>query len=190
MELIMGPTCSIFFEKEPVEGNIMFQRPREKSVGLFTRKEMLLRVVQGMVIATGALVLYYYFMHQGASLKETRTIVFTTLIISNIFLTYANRSFSETILETSRYKNKLAPVIILASVLFIVLLQSVPLIRALFRLEVLSANQILTCIGVAFVSVMWFELYKAVFVKKIKSGFMQADFATEKKRKEYISTIG
>src|SRR5207249_4875080 len=35
LELIMGPTCSIFFEKEPVEKNIMLRKPRERDKVLF-----------------------------------------------------------------------------------------------------------------------------------------------------------
>jgi Ca2+-transporting ATPase len=166
MELIMGPTCSIFFEKEPVEDNIMQQLPRDRNAGLFTRKEMLLSVVQGILIAAGAMTLYYYFMQQGASLEQTRTIVFTTLVLSNVFLTYANRSFTETILQTSRYKNRLAPVIAVASLLFLVLLHRVALIRDLFQLDVINTRQVWICMVVAFASVMWFEIYKAILFKQ------------------------
>jgi Ca2+-transporting ATPase len=170
MELIMGPTCSIFFEKEPVEDNIMQQLPRDRNAGLFTRKEMLLSVVQGILIAAGAMTLYYYFMQQGASLEQTRTIVFTTLVLSNVFLTYANRSFTETILQTSRYKNRLAPVIAVASLLFLVLLHRVALIRDLFQLDVINTRQVWICMVVAFASVMWFEIYKAILFKKLSPG--------------------
>jgi Ca2+-transporting ATPase len=166
MELIMGPTCSIFFEKEPVEENIMHQVPRNRTAGLFSGKEVVLSIVQGIVIAAGSMTLYYYFMQEGASLEETRTIVFTTLILSNVFLTYADRSFTETIWHTSRYKNKLAPVVAIASFLFLLLLHNVPLMRDLFKLDVIKPGQGWVCLGIAFASVMWFELYKAIFVKQ------------------------
>ncbi len=166
MELIMGPTCSIFFEKEPVEENIMQQVPRDRTAGMFTRREILLSVVQGIVIAAGAMVLYYYFMQHGASLEETRTIVFTTLILSNVFLTYANRSFTETILKTSRYKNTLAPVIAIASILFLLALYTIPFVRDLFLLADISSLQFWTSFAVALVSVMWLEIYKAILFKQ------------------------
>jgi Ca2+-transporting ATPase len=166
MELIMGPTCSIFFEKEPVEDNIMQQLPRDRNAGLFTRKEILLSVVQGIVIAAGAMALYYYFMQQGASLEQTRTIVFTTLVLSNVFLTYANRSFTETILQTSRYKNKLAPFIAIASFLFLLALYTIPLVRDLFLLADITSRQFWISFAVALASVMWLEVYKAVLFKQ------------------------
>ena len=165
MELIMGPTCSIFFEKEPVAGNIMQQTPRERNAGIFTREELLISIVQGIIIAVGAMILYYYFMNSDASLEQTRTIVFTTLILSNVFLTFANRSFTKTIYYTSRYKNNLAPVILIISVFFLAALHFIPFVRNLFQLTNITQGEFWLCIGVAFVSVMWFEMYKTDLLK-------------------------
>jgi Ca2+-transporting ATPase len=166
LELIMGPTCSIFFEKEPVEENIMQQSPRDRKRGLFTGKELLISVVQGIVIATCGLVLYYYFMNHGASLQQTRTIVFTMLILSNVFLTFAGRSFTQSIIYTSRYKNRLAPVILIVSAFFLAALLWIPAIRNLFQLTAISTGRFWLCFGVAFASVMWFELFKSMLPKQ------------------------
>ncbi len=168
LELIMGPTCSIFFEKEPVEENIMQQTPRERNGGLFTRNELLISIMQGIIIAAGAIILYYYFMNSSASLQQTRTIVFTTLILSNIFLTFANRSFTKTIYYTSRYKNSLAPIILIISVFFLAALLFVPFVRNLFQLTNITLVQFWLCFGVALASVMWFEVFKTDLLK-IKS---------------------
>ncbi len=160
LELIMGPTCSIFFENEPVEKNVMLSGPRERTAGLFKRDELLTGIVQGLAITTGVLILYYIFMHDRYSIEETRSIVFTTLILSNVFLTFASRSFTRTLYYTSRYKNRLAPVIIIVSASFLLLLHLVPAIRDLFQLASISFGEFWICFGVAFASVMWFEVYK------------------------------
>jgi Ca2+-transporting ATPase len=143
----------------------MQQPPRNRSTGIFTRNELFHSITQGIVIAAGVLMLYCYFMNSGAGIEQTRNIVFTTLILSNIFLTFANRSLSKSIYHTIRYKNSLAPLIIVISVLFLVALQFVPAIRSLFQLSPLSAGQFLLSFFVAFVGVMWFEVYKVVFPK-------------------------
>lgn len=160
MELIMGPTCSIFFEREPVEHDITQQRPRERSKPLFSRNELLVTITQGIVIAAGALILYYYFMSSGAGLEYTRTIVFTHLITSNVFLTFACRSFSKTIYYTSRYRNNLTAVILVLSVSFLAALHFIPFIQKLFGLVAITENSFWLTVAVAFVSVMWFEIYK------------------------------
>jgi len=155
----MGPTCSIFFEKEPAEQNDMLLSPRQKS-GLFTGEELLISIMQGLVITTGVLMLYYFFMNKGYGIEEVRTIVFTTLIGSNVFLTFTSRSFSKTIYYTSRYKNGLAPAIIMVSTVFLVLLHLVPAVRNLFQLTSIRQGDFWLCLGVAFAATMWFEVYK------------------------------
>ncbi len=167
LELIMGPTCSIFFEREPVEGNIMQQAPRKKGDGLFSGKELGISIFQGAVIAAGILGLYYYFMNTGASLEQTRTIVFTALILCNVFLTFADRSFTKTLYHTSRYKNNLATLITIISALFLLMLHFVPFVRNLFQLTAIYASQFWLCLAVAFASVMWFEIYKVGLSKRI-----------------------
>jgi Ca2+-transporting ATPase len=163
LELIMGPTCSIFFEREPVEENIMEQPPRNRKQGMFSGGELLISIVQGIVIAGGVLILYYGFMNSGRSLNETRTAVFTTLVLSNILLTFANRSFTENFIRTLRYKNNLAPWILIISLLLIVITQLIPSIREIFRFSILRAEDIFLCSGIAMASVIWFEGYKTHF---------------------------
>jgi P-type Ca2+ transporter type 2C len=165
MELIMGPTCSIFYEREPVEANIMQQKPRQRNVGLFSKDELLISIVQGVMIAVGALFLYYYFMQAGTDIAVTRNIVFTTLILSNVLLTFANRSFTKTMYYTIRYKNNLAPMLLIISILFLLALHFVPFITNLFQLGHITQLQFFICLSVSFVSVMWFEVYKTDLVK-------------------------
>lgn len=172
MELIMGPTCSVFFEKEPVEENSMRQVPRERNKGLFTRNELFISITQGIVIAAGVLILYYYFMRNGTALEQTRNIVFTTLILSNVLLTFANRSFTKTIRYTSRYKNSLAPFILIISALFLIAIHFIPSVRVLFQLATITSGQFWLCFAVAFASVMWFELYK-LKVKKLDTSILE-----------------
>ena len=154
MELVMGPTCSIFFEREPFEGDTMHLKPRRKKSGLFTSEELVTTIVQGVAIAAGILILYYYFMQHGAPIEQTRTIVFTTLILCNVFLTFVDRSFTRNIFFTWRYKNNLAPVILLASGLFLGAILFVPAVRDLFQLAKISLAHFALSLGVSLISVM------------------------------------
>lgn len=146
----------------------MQQTPQERNGGIFTRQELFMSILQGIIIAAGAMILYYYFMNSGASLKQTKTIVFAMLILSNVFLTFANRSFSKTIFYTSRYENSLAPVILIISAFFLAVLHFVPFVRSLFQLTTITQGQFWLCFGVAFAGVMWLEMYKTGLLK-IKS---------------------
>ena len=116
--------------------------------------------MQGLTITTGVLILYNVFMKEHYSIEETRTVVFTTLILSNVLLTFTSRSLTQTLYYTIRYKNALAPVVIIISAIFLASLQFIPPVRHLFQMTTLTLNEFLLCFAVAFVSVMWFEVYK------------------------------
>ncbi|WP_158642710.1 cation-translocating P-type ATPase [Chitinophaga japonensis] len=159
LELIMGPTCSIFFEREPVEAADMSAAGNRRNESLFRTDELLITITQGLIITAGVLGIYYYFM-QAFSLEMTRTMVFTTLLISNIFLTFTNRSFTENVAHTMRYKNSLAPLVLIVSLLFLVLIHLVAPVRQLFGLTAISFAAFMICLATAFISIAWFELYK------------------------------
>jgi Ca2+-transporting ATPase len=160
LELIMGPTCSIFFEREPVERNIMTRKPRPHNQNIFSGKELLLSTVQGIVIATGLLCLYYYFMRNNYAIEYTRTIVFTTLVLSNVFLTFINRSFHETINRTLHYKNSLVPYVLFISIIFLSSIYFIKPLQVLFKLTTITPMHYLVCIFVSLVCTFWVEFYK------------------------------
>lgn len=168
LELIMGPTCSIFFEREPVENAAMTMYPRRRYTSVFTGNELIVSITQGMVIALGVLSLYYLLMVSGTSSKEVRTAVFTTLLLANLLLTFTNRSFRESFFTTIHYKNDLAIWVFLISVVYIVVMHIFSPIRNIFGLEQLSVKEWLLCMAIAFFSVMWFDLYKMILRRRNK----------------------
>jgi len=160
LEVIMGPTCSIIFENEPMERNLMLQKPRPLTSTFFNLKEITISIIQGLVITIGLLFVYQYSVANGCSQNETRTQIFLTLVASNIFLTLANRSFYYSIFTTIRYKNNLVLMIIGITLLMTSLLLFVPVFSKFFLFESVTSVEIGYCILVGFVSVMWIEIYK------------------------------
>ncbi|TVZ14752.1 cation-translocating P-type ATPase [Maribacter sp. MAR_2009_72] len=160
LELIMGPTCSIIFENEPMEKNLMDKRPRPFSTTFFNYKELATSILQGLVITIGALFIYRYAVEASYSESTTRTMVFLVLIVANIFLTLVNRSFYYSIFTTIRYKNSLVPLIIGITILLTLLLLYLPVLTHFFEFERLTLTQIGMSIIVGTLSVLWYELVK------------------------------
>ena len=160
LEIIMGPTCSIIYENEPMEPNLMLQKPRPFTTTFFSLKEITLSIIQGLVITLGLLFIYQNCIRENCSESVTRTVIFLTLIASNIFLTLANRSFYYSTFTTLRYKNNLVSIIIGITVLITSLLILIPVFSKFFMFDDVSASQIGMSILVGFVSVMWIEIYK------------------------------
>jgi Ca2+-transporting ATPase len=160
LELIMGPTCSIIYENEPMEKNTMIQKPRPFTTTFFSWKELTTSIVQGLVITVGTLFIYQYAVNQGYSEPHTRTMVFAALVTANIFLTLVNRSFYYSISATMKYKNNLVPLIIGVTILLTALLLYIKPLTKFFEFEQLNLPQLGMSIVVGFVSVVWFELVK------------------------------
>jgi len=160
LEIIMGPTCSIIYENEPMERNLMLQKPKPLTTTFFNLKEITISIIQGLVIALGLLFVYQYGVNEGFSEKYTRTTIFLTLIASNIFLTLENRSFYYSIFTTIRYKNNLVPMIIGITIAITALLLFVPVFSNFFLFEKVAMVHILWSILVGGISVLWIEVYK------------------------------
>lgn len=159
-ELIMGPTCSIIYENEPIEKNIMQQKPRPFSTTFFNWKELFTSIVQGLLITAGTLYTYQLALSKGYNESLTRTMVFTVLISANIFLTLVNRSFYYSILYTMKYKNTMIPFIIFITIVIAGVLLYLKPVTIFFQFETLNLSQIGICILIGFGSVIWFEAVK------------------------------
>jgi Ca2+-transporting ATPase len=166
LEIIMGPTCSIIYENEPMECNLMQTEPRPFTNTFFKLNEITISIIQGIVITIGLLFIYQYCVNINCSENTTRTLIFLTLIAANIFLTLTNRSFYYSIFTTLRYKNNLVLIIISATIVMTTSLLFIPLFATFFEFEKVSGIQIGLSITVGFVSVLWIEIYKGLKRRK------------------------
>ncbi len=162
LELIMGPTCSIIYENEPMEPGTMNRPPRKMSYTFLSFNQLFLSIVQGLMITAGCLGAGYYYLQQQADETEVRTVIFITLLLCNIFLTLVNRSFRLSILSTLKYRNNLVPFIITVTLIFLPVILYVPYMQQLFRLCPLPVPVYVTCAIIAFAATMWMEIWKKV----------------------------
>jgi Ca2+-transporting ATPase len=167
LELIMGPTCSIIYENEPMEKNTMTQKPRPFTTTFFNWSELAISIIQGLVITAGTLSVYMYSVSQGYSETLTRTMTFSVLITANIFLTLINRSFYYSVFTTLKYKNNMVLLIITITLVICAALFYIKPLTTFFEFESLTILQLLMCIGAGFLSVIWYEGIK--WKKRIKS---------------------
>lgn len=166
LELIMGPTCSIIYENEPMEKNTMSQKPRALSNTFFNWKELTTSIIQGLMITVGTLSAYQYAVYQQLDEATTRTMVFTVLIAANILLTLVNRSFYYSLFTTLNYKNNLVLLIISITIAITALLIFVPILTQFFGFSQLTILQILIAIEIGCCTVIWYELIK--WIKRLK----------------------
>ncbi len=167
LEIIMGPTCSIIYENEPMEQNTMSLKPKPLTTTFFNWRELSISIIQGLAITAGTLFVYQYSVMNNYNEALTRTMTFTVLIAANIFLTLINRSFFYSIITTLKYKNNMVLFIIFITITIVGLIIYVKPLTTFFEFETLNWLQLLTCTAIGFISVIWFELFK--FIKRTKT---------------------
>ncbi len=160
LELVMGPTCSIIYENEPMERNTMIQKPRPFSSVFFDTKELMTSIVQGLMITLGTLSAYQYAVSMGLSEALTRTMTFVVLISANVVLTLVNRSFEESIFRTLQYKNNMVYIMIGVTMVITAIMIYVKPVANFFAFDSLSPIQLGLSISVGFLSVIWYEAVK------------------------------
>ncbi len=162
LELVMGPTCSIAFENEPAEAGQMRRPPRRLTDTFLAGPELGRSIAQGLGIALAVLGVYFLAMQRGEAVAVVRTLVFSTLVLSNILLTLVNRSFTQSVFQTIRVPNRLLWLMLgLTFALLLTTLFFAPAQR-LFGFAHVSITAFGWCALTALVGVGWIEGYKAI----------------------------
>jgi Ca2+-transporting ATPase len=160
LELIIDPACSIIFETEKEEKNVMNRPPKKIDERFFDGKKILLSCLQGCSILVIILAVYFICLHIGYSEKEVRAMSFLTLIVSNIAIILSNRSWTRNIFQILASPNKTVKWIAGGAVVFLVLILNIPFLMDLFQFEKIQFTNALICIGAGILSITWFEIYK------------------------------
>jgi len=162
LELIIDPACTLIFEAEKEEKNVMSRPPRDPKQRLFNGKTLGLSLLQGGIVLLVTFGVYWFGIYRGLGDGETRALSYLTLIMANLLLILANRSWSQSIFTTLRSKNTALLWVMSGAIVFMVLMLYVPFLRNLFGFSLLSPLEILICFAAALLSISWFEIYKLV----------------------------
>ena len=160
LELIMGPTCSIVYENEPAEPGIMKRKPTTMNAGFLMTSQLMLSIVQGLIAGAACLIVGFYYLQSGSSGNEVRTVVFLTLLICNLILTFENRSDKLSILYTFSFQNKLMLAVFIINLFFISAFLFIPYMQNIFMLDKPSIFTMSICVIAALAGSMWVELWK------------------------------
>lgn len=168
MELIIDPACSIIFEAERAEKNVMSRPPRKMNEPFFGAKKILISCFQGVWVLIATLAVYFVTLKLGYQIGEVRAMTFTTLIVANIMNILTNRSWSESIFTILRTPNSTVKWVAGGAVLFIGLTLYIPFLQRLFQFSPVSIGEIVVATVVGISTICWFELYKHFKLSKMQ----------------------
>jgi Ca2+-transporting ATPase len=157
LELIIDPACSVVFEAEPEEADLMRRAPRNPNASLFGWQILGLGLLQGASVLTIVLAVYLYAMFGWQNERDAIALSFTTLVVANLGLIFANRSWSRTIVSTLRSPNPALWWVCGGTLFFLALVLYAPGLRELFHFTTLHLNDVGLCVGGGLFSILWFE---------------------------------
>ncbi len=160
LELIINPTCSIVFEAECEEADVMHEPPRPPGAPLFARHLLALSLLQGVGVLLVALAVFGLAFYRGLDENEARALTFTVLVAANLALVFTNRSWTRSLFATLRLPNPALWWVTGSAALVLVFVLYVPAIRELFRFGVLYVSDLAFCLAAGIFSILWFESYK------------------------------
>ena len=162
LELIIDPACSIIFEAEREEKNVMSRPPKDINEPFFGAKKIWLSCSQGIGILVMVFAVYFFGLRMNYSEQEVRALAFTTLIAANIAVILSNRSWTRNIFQILTTSNKTVKYVVGGAAFFLVLVLNVPFLLNLFQFNKISLTESLVCVALGFSSIVWFEMYKVV----------------------------
>ncbi|MCK9186394.1 cation-translocating P-type ATPase [Candidatus Gracilibacteria bacterium] len=166
LELIIDPVCSVVFEAETEEDDIMSRPPRNPSEPLFSKGLLFKSFLQGLISLVMISVVFNTALSYGMSDSYSRTLAFITLIASNIGLIFVNRFLGHSILKAFTAKNPALLYVVFGATLLLILSVYVPFMGHVFKFENISVLHFLMVVFVGFSAGMFWKVLEFFEIKK------------------------
>lgn len=157
LELVIDPACSVVFEAEPEEADVMSRPPRNPTAPLFGSRILGVGLLQGASALLIVLAIYLSALWGWLNSSDAIALSFTTLVVANLGLIFANRSWTRSIWSTLRTPNAALWWVIGGTTFFLGLALYVPFLRDLFHFSFLHPDDLLLCMAAGSASILWFE---------------------------------
>ena len=162
LQLIIDPVCSIVFEAEPEEANVMQRPPRLSSARLFDYKVLKHGLLQGALLLVVVLAIFGFTLYRGMGANEARALTFTTLVLASIGLIFTNRSWSKSAWATLQSPNPALWWVTSGALALLALVIFLPVLNSLFSFSKLHADDVMLCALIGIATFAVFEVFKRV----------------------------
>jgi Ca2+-transporting ATPase len=166
LEMVIDPVCSIVFEAEEEERDIMQRRPRAANSRLFSLPFILWSVLQGLVAFGVLAALYLLALSRGMPENEVRALTFVALVLINLGLVLVNRSFSSSLINALRLNNRALFWVTAVTTALLSLILLWPPARDLFRFGPLHVNDLMAILTATVLLVVTLEVVKRFWVRQ------------------------
>ena len=169
LELIIDPACSIAFEAEPAEANVMERPPRNPNAPLFGMGQIVFSLFEGFVGLMAVLLVFGFSLYRGYGEAEVRTLTFATLVLGMLGLIFVNRSRSQNLWRVLRLPNRAVWWVAGGALTFLAAVIYIPQARSVFRFAELGWADLMVAISAAGMAVLCLEIAKVLRPESVPS---------------------
>jgi len=167
LEMVIDPVCSLVFEAETEEDDVMRRRPRAPDEPLFSGSLIGWSLLQGAFAFVLVAVIFIAALGRGMPEAEVRALAFFSLVLTIVSLIFVNRSFSASLVTALRRPNAVLVSVLFAVTVLLSLTLLWPWARGLFRFGPLHLDDLAVTLGSGVVVLVLLEVVKPLWRKRL-----------------------
>jgi Ca2+-transporting ATPase len=169
LEMVIDPVCSLVFEAETEEDDVMRRPPRSPDEPLFSGALIGWSLLQGAFAFVLVAAIFIVASRRGMPEAEVRALTFFSLVLTIVGLIFVNRSFSASLVTALRRPNPALAWVLIAVTTMLGLTLLWPFARGLFRFGPLHADDLLLTFGAGALVLAALELLKPRWRARLQS---------------------
>ncbi len=161
LEMVIDPVCSLVFEAESDEEDIMRRQPRDPEAPMFGASLIVWSLLQGVVAFLLVAGIYITALNRGLPATEVRALTFFSLVLNIVGLIFVNRSFSASLITALTRRNGALARVLPAVALMLATTLLWPGATSLLRFGPLHSNDLAVSIGAGITLLVVLEIAKS-----------------------------
>jgi Ca2+-transporting ATPase len=156
---VIDPSCTLIFEAEGAEADVMKRPPRNPAEGLYSLRTIGFAVAQGLSVLA-VCVGVFLWARLGHGPDAARALTFAALVAAFLAIIMVNRSWSRTILGSLRTPNGALWWVLGGTAVLLAVVLVVPFTQRLFHFAPIHPRDLGLSVGAGMACVMLFDLLK------------------------------
>lgn len=168
LEMVIDPVCTLVFEAETEEDNVMRRPPRNPLEPFFSGHLIFWSLLQGTIVFAMIGTIYVFAYYGGMAETEARALAFFALVIGILALILVNRSFSASLFAAVLRPNLAFIYVIAAIVAILALILFWPPAGNLFHFGRLHFPDLVVGAGSGFLLLLVLEALKLLWQVRLR----------------------
>ncbi|HYM71832.1 MAG TPA: cation-translocating P-type ATPase [Stellaceae bacterium] len=169
LEMVIDPVCSLVFEAETEEEDVMRRRPRDPNEPLFSRGLIVWSLVQGALGFALVAAIFVVASVRGMPEAEVRALAFFSLVLTIVSLIFVNRSFGTSLIAALRRPNPALALVLVVVVAMLGLTLLWPFARDLFHFGPLHLDDLALTLCAPALALVSLEALKPLWRPRLRS---------------------